>query len=94
MKVKVTYQGNNEILIPATYGVGERIIKSEFILDGKAKNEPAIGAEVEVDIDANGRNEITNEQRAAYVSKQSPQNETPPPQPFFGEIPKPRKPKV
>lgn len=88
MKIKGIYQGNGEILVTARYGVGEQIFKRTF----DKKNEPAVGSEVEIDIDSNGRDEMTVSQEAKYNEKKSVQDETPPAQPFFGETPKPRKP--
>lgn len=100
MKVKGTYQGNNEILVAASYGVGESIVKSNYTLvdetddKGKvlvAKTEPSVGTAVEIDIDSNGRDEVTLAQQAAYDAKQCPQDEIPPAQIPFGEFKAPRK---
>ncbi len=93
MKVKATYLGNNEALVAARYGVGEHVLKTHFILvdDKLAKgekskiNEPKVNDEIEIDLNANERDDLALTQEAAYKMAQDKQDEVPPPELPFVE---------
>ncbi len=63
MKVKAIYLGNDEALILARYGVGERTISFT------PETPLEVGAALEIEMDCNARSEETVSQETVYFAK-------------------------